>query len=55
MHMNVWGEVNFKNVGIWEADTIRQVEMKERIKKSLSEEREHLLKPISSAETSSKG
>ena len=45
---------NHKNLGILKADTIKQAEMKENIKKSNSDERKKCLKPSSTAEISSK-
>ena len=45
----------YKYLGILEADTIKQVEMKEKIKKSISDERENFSKSSSTAEISSKG
>ena len=45
----------YKYLGILEADTIKQVEMKERIKKSISEEPENYLRQNSIAGTLSKG
>ena len=44
-----------KYLGILEADTIKQAEMKEKIKKNTSGERENYSKPNSIAEILSKG
>ena len=44
----------YKYLGFLEADTIKQAEMKEKIK-SISKERENYSKPKYIAETSSKG
>ena len=43
------------NIQILESDTIKQVEMKEKIKKSISVEQENYSKPNYIAEISSKG
>ena len=45
----------YKYLGILEADIIKQVEMKEKIKTNASEEWENYLKPNYIAEISSKG
>ena len=45
----------YKYLGILEADTIKRVEMKERIKKSISEEPEHYSRQTSIAGTLLKG
>ena len=46
---------NYKYLGILEADTIKQAEMKEKFKNSTSDERGNFWKPGSVAEISSKG
>ena len=45
----------YKYLGILEADTIKQVDMKGKIIKSISDKRKNFPKPSSTAEISSKG
>ena len=45
---------NYKYLGILEEDIIKQVEMKEKLKKSISGELENQSKPNYTTETSSK-
>ena len=45
----------YKNLGILGADTIKQMEMKEKIKNSIAEESENYSRQSSIAETLSKG
>ena len=47
-------EENYKYLGLLEADTIKQVEMKEKFKKSITWERENYSKPKYIAEILSK-
>ena len=44
----LWDEENYKYLGVLEAETIKQVKMKEKIKKIISKEREYFSKPSSS-------
>ena len=46
---------NYKYSWMLEADIVKQAEIKDKITKSTSDERENFLKPSSAAETSSKG
>ena len=48
-------KVTYKNLIIFAADSIKQVEVKEKIKKRISDERENYSKPNSMTEISSKG